>query len=492
MLRIDFLVLPILTVAYGLQYYDKAVLGSATLFGILKDLDLTGDRYSQANACFYYGYIAGALPCSYLCLRFKRNLNIFLGSCVILWGAIVMMTPLVTGWRGLYAQRVFLGFVEASVSPGFVAVTRLWYTKQEQPIRLGIWYSATGLFSIFSGLVNRRLGAVNTSLAPWKLIFLVPGAITVFFGAFLLLFLPPAPLRHPIIGIPGYNRLPSRVLQETHDKVEADNIGNERGGSKWSWVQAREALVDVKIWGFLLMATAIYVVNGSVTVFGPLLVKSIGYTSLQATLLLTPGGATTCISIYIFALLATSTKISRIPYSRTILLVLSCIPTIIGAIMCWKGNWAHKAVPLAGYYLLPTFGAPFVLLLGWSTANVAGGTKQAISSGAIFIGYNLGNIAASYILLPSEAKHHYPTTFKTVIGVMCATIGLTLIITFFMARENKRRDAVQFPSSQPPSEEHQRGLETEKDVGALNHEGDEEYIQRDVSDGHNKSFRYTL
>lgn len=109
MLRIDFLVLPILTVAYGLQYYDKAVLGSATLFGILKDLDLTGDRYSQANACFYYGYIAGALPCSYLCLRFKRNLNIFLGSCVILWGAIVMMTPLVTEWRGLYAQRVFLG-----------------------------------------------------------------------------------------------------------------------------------------------------------------------------------------------------------------------------------------------------------------------------------------------------------------------------------------------------------------------------------------------
>lgn len=92
-------------------------------------------------------------------------------------------------------------------------------------------------------------------------IFLVPGAITVFFGAFLLLFLPPSPLRHPIIGIPGYNKLPSHVLQETHDKVEADNVGNERGGSKWSWVQAREALVDVKIWGFLLMATAIYVVR---------------------------------------------------------------------------------------------------------------------------------------------------------------------------------------------------------------------------------------
>ena len=130
-------------------------------------------------------------------------------------------------------------------------------------------------------------------------------------------------------------------------------------------------------------------VNGSVTVFGPLLVKSIGYTSLQATLLLTPGGATTCIAIYLFALLATLPRLARIPYARTGLLVLSCLPPIIGACMCWKGDWGNKAVPLAGYYLLPTFGAPFVLLLGWSTANVKGGTKQAIASGAIFVGYNL-------------------------------------------------------------------------------------------------------
>ncbi|GHJ89426.1 hypothetical protein NliqN6_5828 [Naganishia liquefaciens] len=439
MLRIDLLILPLLTLAYGLQYYDKAVLGSATLFGILKDLDLTPARYSQANACFYYGYLAGAMPCAWACLRFRRHLNLFLGSCVVLWGAVVMMTPLVRDWRGLYAQRVFLGFIEASVSPGFVAITRIWYTKQEQPIRLGIWYSATGLFSIFSGLVNRRLGAVETSLAPWKLIFLVPGAITVFFGILLLLILPPSPLRPPILRIKGYNALPHTVLQMTHEKITADHGDGESAG--WSWNQAREAVLDVKIWGFLLMATAIYIVNGSVTVFGPLLVKSIGYTSLQATLLLTPGGATTCIAIYLFALLATPPRLARIPYARTGLLVLSCLPPIIGACMCWKGDWGNKAVPLAGYYLLPTFGAPFVLLLGWSTANVKGGTKQAIASGAIFVGYNLGNIASSYILLAQEAENHYPTTFKTVIGVMGATVAITLFLAFVMARENARRDA---------------------------------------------------
>ncbi|KAJ9111253.1 hypothetical protein QFC22_006553 [Naganishia vaughanmartiniae] len=520
MLRIDFLILPILTIAYGLQYYDKAVLGSATLFGILRDLDLTTARYSQANAFFYYAYAVAAFPMAILCQRFGKHLNIFLGTMVVLWGVIVMLTPVVKDWRGLYAQRFFLGQVANSPVKAFlfalhrsVGITRVrsdyktlvHETRDANQNRYLVFVyhgysSATGLFSIFSGLVNRRLGAVHTSLAPWKLIFLVPGAITVIFGAFLLLFLPPSPLQHPIVSIPGYNKLPAHILQETHEKVRLDGNPAVRGEgddgrpaeAKWDWSQAREAVVDVKIWGFFLMATAIYVVNGSVTVFGPLLVKSIGYTSLQATLLLTPGGATTCISIYIFALLASSRRIARtIPFSRTILLVLSCLPPIIGAVMCWKAGWENKAVPLAGYYLLPTFGAPFVLLLGWSTANVQGGTKQAISSAAIFLGYNLGNIAASYILLPSEAKHHYPTTFKTVIGVMCATIGVTLIISLFMARENKRRDAEQFASVGARRDVRVTDVENEKEAVDLGIAREEEEA-RDVSDGQNRSFRYIL
>lgn len=75
---------------------------------------------------------------------------------------------------------------------------------------------------------------------------------------------------------------------------------------------------------------------------------------------------------------------------------------------------------------------------------------------------------------------------------MCATIGLTLIITFVMARENRRRDTEQFSSSHGQSQVHQQRLENEKEAGMLGQEGEEEYVQGDVSDGQNKSFRYTL
>lgn len=387
--RADIVLMPLLTIAFGLQYLDKATLGSATLFGILKDLNLTTPRYAQANAFFYYGYLSAVFPMSALVQRFKGKLNIFLGSMVIIWGAILMLTCVVDSWRGLYLQRFFLGVAESSISPGFVALTRQWYTKREQPLRLGIWYSATGLFSIISGLLYHSLGEKKTSLSTWKLIFLVPGAMTIVFGILLLLLLPSTPLSKPIVSIPYYNRFSTKEKEALDRKVRSNLTGNERYGSRWDWPQAREAALDPKIWIFFLMATAIYVTNGAVTVFGPILVKSIGYTSLKATLLLTPGGAATAISIYIFTLLASVRRlgIHKVPFSRTVLLVTSCFPVIIGAAMCWKGDWHNKAVPLAGYYLIPTFGTPFVLLLGSNTANIAGTTKQAIASGAIFVGY---------------------------------------------------------------------------------------------------------
>ena len=51
-----------------------------------------------------------------------------------------------------------------------------------------------------------------------------------------------------------------------------------------------------------------------------------------------------------------------------------------------------------------------------------------------------GNIASGYILVKSEAPIHYPTTFRIIIGVMCATIGLACLLAALMAMENRRRD----------------------------------------------------
>ena len=103
-----------------------------------------------------------------------------------------------------------IGAIESSVSPGFIHITRSWYKRSEQPLRLGIWYSATGLFSIFSGLVNYGLGKAGTrpgaKLHAWKYMFLFAGSLTILFGLLMLLLLPSSPLGDALLSIPGYNR----------------------------------------------------------------------------------------------------------------------------------------------------------------------------------------------------------------------------------------------------------------------------------------------
>lgn len=48
---------------YGLQYYDKALLSQAAVFGLRDDLGLQdGLRYSWVSLIFYFGYMAGCYP----------------------------------------------------------------------------------------------------------------------------------------------------------------------------------------------------------------------------------------------------------------------------------------------------------------------------------------------------------------------------------------------------------------------------------------------
>ena len=506
--KIDLLLMPLMTIAYGLQFYDKAVLGSASVFGILKDLDLSVvhpghppntslERYSTATSSFYWGYLVAALPMSLLVQRFRSN--VFLGGAILLWGIITILTPAVASWRGLIAQRFFLGVVESAVSPGFVLITKSWYKRSEQPLRLGIWYSATGLFSIFSGLVNYGLGKAGTSagakLHAWKYMFLFAGSLTILFGAILLLLLPASPTGDAFVRIPGYNRfspeekslavgrLRSNITGDSDDddaitarassldghkhdvfddepstpanapdlapeayatplptggfkdKLAPLNVSASTSGvrQRWNLAQAREALMDYKVYIFFLQAAAIYITN-CVTPFGVYFIKSFGYSSVRSLALQAPGGATTCVSIYLSTLV-----VLKVRNSRSILLMLTCLPVIAGAAMIWKGDWHNRAIPLAGYYLLPIFGAPFVLMLSMSTANIAGSTKQSVTSAMVFAGYNVGNIVAPYLTLASEAPIHYRTTFVAVITCMAITIALTLLLDLGLWYQNKTR-----------------------------------------------------
>lgn len=74
-------------------------------------------------------------------------------------------------------------------------------------------------------------------------------------------------------------------MQELDAHLKSDVSSLPSQDQVWSNSQALEALSDVKVWIYFLLAIAIYVCNGGVTAFGSYIIKSFGYSSLRSLVL---------------------------------------------------------------------------------------------------------------------------------------------------------------------------------------------------------------
>ncbi|WVF66524.1 hypothetical protein IAT40_001264 [Kwoniella sp. CBS 6097] len=485
--KIDMLLLPIMLVTYGLQYYDKSVLGTAAVYGILKDLDLTRTingvtyttRYSTATAAFYYGYIVAVLPMGLLFARVP--LAKAASVCVIIWGLVCILTVVCHNYPGFVAQRVILGFTESAVSPAFVAVCALWWKPQEQAKRIGVFYSATGVFSMFSAMVNIGLGKTGGT-HPWKSMYYFCGSLTIFWGFVIWFLMPDTPLR------------PGRFFNEEEKQILIRRFEENPFGSSQQSIkpyQLVEAVLDIKTWIYLLMGAAIYICNGSVTAFGARIISGFGYTPIQSNALLIPGGFVTVVTIAFFSYFADKYK-----NIRTWLLPASCIPVVVGALVIWLAPWHPTAGPLIGYYLVASFGAPYVLLLSLATANTAGATKKGVTSGFIFVGYNVGNIAASYLVFSQEKPIKYRSTWIAVIVCMVFASVASVVLRYLYIAENKRRDtlaATSLPEAKPIQAQQQGNVEKLAEGGHTDVPVVESVAAyQDRTDKERLEFRYSL
>lgn len=64
---------------------------------------------------------------------------------VIIWGIILIGTGWANNFATLVALRVLLGALEAPVAPGNFIILTMWYTRDEQPVRAGLFYTGNYL-----------------------------------------------------------------------------------------------------------------------------------------------------------------------------------------------------------------------------------------------------------------------------------------------------------------------------------------------------------
>ncbi|KUI72232.1 hypothetical protein VM1G_07866 [Cytospora mali] len=450
--KIDWRVLTILFGTYMLQYLDKNSLNFASVYGLKKGTHLHGQEFSWLSSIFYFGYLIAQFPSSYAIQVLP--IGRFVSIITILWGVILMTTPACTSFAGIATNRFFLGLTEAAINPAFVLMMSIWYTSDEQPLRLEAYYCTNGIATMFGGLIGYAIGHITTGLARWMYVFLIFGAASAFWGIISLLVLPDLPST-------------AKFLNDREKAIAINRVSRNKQGVKnrhFRSYQAVQCAKDPKTWILFFMAVAAQVPNSALTSFTSIIVGSFGFDTLGTQYLQIPGGA-----VQFLALIIGGWVCTKWPQTRCITMIVANAICIIGAGLLVGLSDNNKWGRLVALWLCYFQGLGFSMSLTMISSNVAGSTKKQLTAAVVFTGYCVGNIIGPQTFIDSEAPGYHSAYIAMLVGY-AVKLAMVVVLYVYMYRVNKARDA----------------------AGDTNEQDAVEMGMHDQTEIDNKGFRYTL
>lgn len=421
--KVDLILLPLLAGTYTLQYIDKSALAYSAVFDLLSSTHMTSDQYSWLASIFYFAYLVAEYPWNILAQ--KTRLGLVVSGNVLAWGAMLMITAACSSFTGMAICRFLLGIFEAPITPCFMMIVGMWYTRSQQPFRAGVFYSCNGLGAMVGGILTFGIGQIKT-IAVWRAVYLILGGITVLWGIVMFLFLP-----NDIISAKRFS-VEEKSLLIGRSRLGRTGVINHQ----IKWYQIREALTDPQVWILFWFTLLNETINGGIANFGKLIIKGLTNDPLDTVALGIPMGA-----FQIFFVLGGTFVASRFRNSRTIVMFVYLLPTIIGTSLLWKLDHAtHKVGVLFGYYIVGAYVCSLVLALQMPASNLGGYTKRSTSVALVFLAYCAGNIIGPQAFLAKEAPL-YQTGCKLILACASAQAALAVALRILLARRNKQRDA---------------------------------------------------
>lgn len=113
----------------------------------------------------------------------------------------------------------------------------MYYTREEQPLRLLFWYATNGLAIIAGGLFAYGVGHFDSSISLWRYPFIICGALSTVWSIVLFLALPSNPSTAWFLN-------PEERIAAIK-RIEGNQTGIE--SKTFKKVQAIEAFTDPKV-----------------------------------------------------------------------------------------------------------------------------------------------------------------------------------------------------------------------------------------------------
>ncbi|OAQ60344.1 allantoate permease [Pochonia chlamydosporia 170] len=402
--KIDWRIVPLMFCCYTMQFLDKVIYNYAAAMGIIPDLELTGNRFSNVATFLYVGLLCFEVPNVYLLQRVPAAK--WLGINVTLWGIATACGAAAHNYQTILASRIFLGIFEATIGLGF-----------GQIIGGAISYAFQHATS-------------NGGIAGWRVMFIVLGAITVLIGLCVILFIPDTPMQAKWLSDT------EKVALLKHVSVNQTGVQN----TKFRAMEIIEGILDPQIWLMVLSVSLMTVASGVITTYSVRLISTITHdasktpiqNSQYAALMNMPSGA---VSIFFILLVGFGIRKQS---NRWLWILICIIPSIIGGALMSFVSQTNKSGLLAGIYLVNAVVAPLPIQYSWIVANVAGATKRAFAVTMISISFSIGNVIGPQTFQAKDAPDYYPAKLALVC-TQAASALTTIALFLYYYWANKKR-----------------------------------------------------
>ncbi|KZS90534.1 MFS general substrate transporter [Sistotremastrum niveocremeum HHB9708] len=425
MRKVDRHLLPILTLLYLLSFLDRTNIGNAKYVA----RRVCRANYNLSLAIYFIAYVTFEVPSNLTDMHSLKRFDPakWLPSLTLVWGVVSVCQGVVKNQAGLFAVRFFLGMTEAGLSvlmfPGVIFLFSVYYRRRERHWRVAVFFGGAALAGAFGGILAFAIGKMDGigGRQGWAWYVSISCILTI------------------VVSLAAYWIVPTWCLTEPERarllaRLAADSDAGSYETFEWRYV--REAFGDHLVWAYAFLFHGFAFVLYSLSLFLPTIIANLGFVTWKAQLMTVPPNTVAALSIWAAAYAASRFK------RRAVFIILAAAVAIIGYIILLAAN--HAGVRYFGVHLAAAgVYTGNALLLSWPGENVAGQTKRAVAVAMQITIGDIGAIAGVLIYRPSFAvdnyrKPHIIAIGYVVFGALCASY-----LWFWMARENRRRDAIE-------------------------------------------------
>ncbi|KAG0236414.1 hypothetical protein BGW42_003572 [Actinomortierella wolfii] len=437
--KIDWRLMPMLSIIYLCSYLDRANIGNSKVYNIERDLNISNSTFTWGLSIFYFAYVLGDIPSSLL-LK-KVGPSRWISTVILLWGTVMMSMAALKNGAGLLTARFFLGLFESGYAPAPVFMISLWYTRVEQALRISIFFSAATVAGAGAGLLAYAIAGLNgvLGLKAWSWIFLLEGGVTVLVAIIAFFALPDLPET-------------AKFLTEREKQLTIERLRYDAGPATethFSWKQFRMVFKDPKTYMYSAVIFLHSPEFASLGLFVPTIVHGFKFDPVTTQLMTVPIWTAACI-VTLLCALSSDRRMERGGHAAACVAAAALGYVLLISIpeQYLVGRYLSLMLCACGVY------ACIPVMIAWPSTNVGGHTKKGVTIATVISLSQVGAALGGKIYMDGDGPR-YIRGHSICAGLLVAEFFGIVFLKWYLGRLNAKRQALS-------AEEYQRACQGEE------------------------------